>query len=87
MGTFLTKIDTTTTVMVILSFHAAPCKGHLDQVECFYGCLCKMKRYVVRVWTEEPDYSDSPTKDYDLVYYTYGNVREMKPSDTPDQLD
>ena len=38
---------------------------------------------MIRVHTDELDYSDIPDQDYDWVYSTYGNAKEVKPSDAP----
>ena len=45
-----------------------------------------MQHAVIRVRTEEPDYSDIPTPIYDWVYSTYGEVKELKPEDAPEPL-
>ena len=45
-----------------------------------------MKHAAIRVRTEEPDYSDIPSPEYDWAYTTYGEVKELKPTDAPQPL-
>ena len=45
-----------------------------------------MKHATICVRTEEPDYSDIPDPDYDWSHSVYGEVRELKPENTPDPL-
>ena len=45
-----------------------------------------MKHATIRVRTEEPDYSDIPSPEYDWAYTTYGEVKELKPTDAPKPL-
>ena len=68
------------------SFRVAPRKGHLDRVKRIYGYLCKMRHASIRVRTEEPDYSDIPSPEYDWAYTAYGNVEEVLPKDAPEPL-
>ena len=77
------RIDITTAVMTMSSFCVAPRVGHLDRLRRIYGYLSKMKNAVIRVRTEEPDYSDLPDQQFDWAYSVYGDVRETIPLDIP----
>jgi hypothetical protein len=48
--------------------------------------LYKIKYAMIRVRTEEPDYSDLPEQDFDWAYSVYGNVREVECTDAPEPL-
>ena len=48
-----------------------------------YGYVKSFKTGCIQVHTEEPDYSDLPTYDYDWTYSVYGNVKEEIPKDAP----
>ena len=80
------RMDITTAVMTMSSFRVAPRKGHLERVKRIYGYLCKMKHATIRMRTEESDYSDIPSPEYDWAYTTYGEVKELKPTDAPQPL-
>ena len=80
------RIDVTTAIMTMSGFRVAPRKGHLDRVKRIYGYLCKMRHACIRVRTEEPDYSDIPSPEYDWAYTAYGNVEEVLPKDAPEPL-
>ena len=80
------RLDITTAVMSLSSFRAAPRAGHLARARRVYGYLAKMKHAVIRIRTDEPDYSDLPTQDFDWDFSVYGKVTEMKPDDAPEPL-
>ena len=40
----------------------------------------------IRVWTEEPDYSNLNKNDYDWMYTVYRNCQEQIPQDAPEPL-
>jgi hypothetical protein len=80
------RIDITTAVMTLSGFRTAPRIGHLDRARRVYGYLYKMKYAMIRVRTEEPDYSDLPEQDFDWAYSVYGNVREVELTDAPEPL-
>ena len=82
----LGRFDVGTAVMTMSGFRVAPRTGHLDRLKRICGFLARMKHGVIRVRTEEPDYSDLPEQDYDWTRSVYGNVKEQVPSDAPRPL-
>ena len=79
------RFDVHTAVMTMSSFRIAPRRGHLDRVKRIIGYLSKMRHAVIRVRTDEPDYSDLPDPQYDWTEI-YGDVKEEIPSDAPEPL-
>jgi hypothetical protein len=82
------RIDITTAVMTLSGFRTAPRipVGHLEHAKPVYRYLAKMKHAIIRVWTEEPDYSALPEQDIDWAYSVYGNVSEIDLTDAPEAL-
>ena len=80
------RFDITTAVMTMSSFRANPRQGHLDRCKRIYGYLSKMRNAVVRVRTEEPDYSAIPKKLYDWEQSVYAGAEEVIPDDAPKPL-
>jgi hypothetical protein len=80
------RFDITTAVMTLSGFRAAPRWGHLERAKRVYGYLAKMKHAVIRVRTDEPDYSGLPEQDFDWAYSVYGNIREILPKNAPEPL-
>jgi hypothetical protein len=80
------RYDVTTAVMTLSRFRACPREGHLERVKRLYGYLYKWKHGVVRIRTQEPDYSDLPVKEYDWEYTCYGGATEEIPTDLPPPL-
>ena len=78
--------DVSTGVMTLSRFRACPRQGHLDRVKRIHGYLLKMKNGVIRIRTEEPDYSSLPEKVYDWSYTCYEGAREEIPHDAPQPL-
>jgi hypothetical protein len=76
----------TTAIMTLSGFRTTPRIGHLDRAKCVYGDLYKMKYAMIRVQTEEPEYSDLPEQDFDWAYSVYGNNREVEPTDAPEPI-
>ena len=77
------RFDICTAVMTLSRFRAAPRKGHLERVQRICGYLSKMRHGVVRIRTEEPDYSAIPEKKYDWEYTCYHGAKEPTPDDAP----
>jgi hypothetical protein len=71
------RLDITTAVMTLSSFHDQPCRGHMDHVKCVFGYLAKMKDAVIRIHMVEPDYSALPEQEFDWERSIYGNVFEI----------
>ena len=80
------RFDVATAVMTMSGFRVAPRKGHLERVKRICGYLAKMKNAMIRIRTEEPDYSDIPDVQYDWSRSVYGELTEVLPTDTPPQL-
>ena len=80
------RIDVTTAVMTMSGFRVAPRHGHLDRLKRIYGYLSKMRNAMIRIRTEEPDYSDLPDMEYDWTRSVYGEVSEVMPTDAPPPL-
>ncbi len=67
----------------MLGFRVAPREGHLERVKRICGYLSKFRSACIRIRTDEPDYSDLPSKEYDWAKTVYGEVKERKPHDAP----
>ena len=80
------RFDVTTAVMTLSRFRAAPRKGHLERVQRIFGYLSKMRHGVIRIRTEEPDYSDIPEKLYEWDYTAYAGAKETIPHNCPRAL-
>ena len=80
------RFDVGTAVMTMSRFRAAPRVGHLDRVKRIIGYLSKMRHGVIRIRTEEPDYSDIEFTEYDWFYTCYGGAAEELPDDAPRPL-
>jgi hypothetical protein len=85
-GVSIGRLDITTTVMTLSSFRAMPRCGHLDHVKRVYGYLSKMKEGIIRVCTDEPDYSGLPEQDLDWATSVHGNIFKILPTDAPTPL-
>ena len=70
--------------MTLSFFRASPRRGHLDRVKRIYGYLSKMRNAVIRIRTDEPDFSGLPTVEYDWEKTVYGNCKEVIPNDVPE---
>jgi hypothetical protein len=80
------RIDITTAVMTLSGFRSAPRQGHLDRTKRVYGYLSKIRHAVIRIRTEEPDYSGLPEQEFEWAYSVYGNVQEVELTDAPGAL-
>ena len=80
------RLDITTAVMTLSSFRALPRRGHMDRVKRVYGYLAKMKEAIIRVRTDEPDYSGLPDQEFEWEQSVYGKVSEIIPTDAPPPL-
>jgi hypothetical protein len=72
--------------MTMSSFRSAPRDGHLDRVKRICGYLSKMRHSVIRIRTEEPDYSAIPKMEYDWESSVYKGAKEELPKDAPEPL-
>jgi hypothetical protein len=81
--TQLGRFDVATAVMTLSRFRAAPWKGHLERVQRIHGYLYKMKNGIIRIRTEEPDFSNLPNNHYDWQYTCYRGAKEEIPKDMP----
>ena len=79
----LGRFDIATAVMTMSGFRAAPRQGHLERVKRICGYLTKFRDAFIRVRTDEPDYSDLPSREYDWSRSVYGNVQERLAPDAP----
>ena len=66
------------------SFQVAPRQGHLERVKRICGYLSKFCNAFIRIQTEEPDYSDLPSKDYDWSCSIHGDVKEQRAPNAPE---
>ena len=80
------RLDITTAVMTLSGFRAAPRVGHLERAKRVYGYLSNMRHAVIRIRTDEPDYSDLPEPQHKWDYTVYGNAKELVPTDAPEPL-
>jgi hypothetical protein len=60
-------------------------KGLLERLK-IYGYLLKMRHAAIRIYTEEPDYSDLPEIEHDWSRLVYGEVNEVVPTDASEPL-
>jgi len=79
----LGRFDVMTAVMTMSRFRAAPRKGHMERVQRIHGYVSKMRHGVIRIRTDEPDFSDIPVKDHDWKYTCYQGAEELIPKDAP----
>jgi hypothetical protein len=77
------RFDVTTSVMTFSRFRAAPRFGHMLRVKRIYGYLSKNRHAIIRIQTEEPNYSDIPEKKHDWEYTVYHGAKEEIPHDMP----
>ena len=67
-------------------FRAAPRQGHMERVQRIHGYISKTRHAVLRIRTEEPDYSGIPVKHFDWTYTCYRGAKEELPKDAPKPL-
>ena len=82
----LGRFDISVAIMTMSSFRSAPRDGHLDRVKRICGYLSKMRHSVIRIRTEEPDYSAIPKTEYDWESSVYSGATEELPKDAPEPL-
>ena len=80
------RFDIATAVMTMSRFRAAPRVGHMERVQRIHGYIAKMRDAVIRIRTDEPDYSNIPVKHYDWEYTCYHGAAEQLPTDAPRPL-
>jgi hypothetical protein len=80
------RFDVRTATMTMSRFRAAPRRGHMDRVKRIFGYLRKMRNGVIKIRTDEPDYSSLENKEYDWFYTCYHGATEEIPSDAPRPL-
>ena len=73
-------------LMTMLPFRSAPREGHLDQVKRICCYLSKMKHSVIRICTDEPDYSSIPRTEYESESSVYSGAKEELQKNAPDPL-
>jgi Reverse transcriptase (RNA-dependent DNA polymerase) len=73
------RFEILTAVISLSSFRAAPRVGHLERLNRIYGFLSNMSHAVLRICTEEPDYSDLPDLEHDWSRSVYGEITEVIP--------
>ena len=77
----LGRFDICAHVMKMYNFRSAPRQGNMDQVKRIYTYRDKMRNACIKVWTEEPDYSELSYKKFDWEYYVCEEVKELPPDD------
>jgi hypothetical protein len=82
----LGRFDISVAIMTMSSFRSAPRDGHLDRVKRICGYLSKMRHSVIRIRTEEPDYSAIPKTEYDWESSVYSGAKEELPKNAPQPL-
>jgi hypothetical protein len=80
------RMDIGIATMTMSRFRALPRAGHLERVKRIHGYLSKMRHGIIRIRTEEPDFSDIPEKKYDWHYTCYYGAKEDIPDDAPPPL-
>lgn len=79
----LARLDLATAVMTLSRFRTQPRVGHMQRLKRLFGYVRKFPHALIRVRTEEPDYSNIPVPDHDWTYSVYGDVTEEVPADIP----
>jgi hypothetical protein len=82
----LGRFDISVASMRMVLFRSAPREGHLERVQQICGYLFKMRLSVIRIRTEEPDYSAIPRKEYNWEFSVYKRAKEELPKDVPEPL-
>jgi hypothetical protein len=82
----LGRFDIATAIMTMSALRVAPIIGHLERVIRMCGYLSKMRHLIIRIRTEEPDYSDIPKPEYDWEFSVYQGAREELPKNAPEPL-
>jgi hypothetical protein len=80
------RFDITTAVMTLSGFRAMPRRGHMERAKRIYGYLSRMEHAMIRVRTNEPDYSALPIPEFEWAHTVYGNISEIIPHDVPPAL-
>ena len=80
------RFDIATAVMTMSSFRALPRKGHMDRVKRIFGYLARMKNAVIRVRTDEPDFSSFIPYSANWDHTPYAGVEEPIPKSIPKAL-
>ena len=80
------RFDVATAVMTLSRFRAAPRQGHLERAKRIFGYLHKMKHAIIRIRTDEPDFSDIPVPLQSWEYTVYAGAKEEIPKDVPRSL-
>jgi hypothetical protein len=73
-------------VMMMSSFRASPCHGHLERVKCMVGYLSKFRFAELCILTDEPDFSDIKVDKYNWSKSFYGKASKAVPKDAPEPL-
>jgi hypothetical protein len=82
----LGRFDITVVIMTMSAFRSAPRVGHLNRVKRICGHLSKTKHSVIRIRTEEADYSNVPRNECDWEFSVCGGATEELPKDAPEPL-
>ena len=77
------RFDVGTATMTMSRFRAAPRQGHMDRLKRIFGYLRKMRHGVIKIRTEEPDFSELEQTEYDWFHTVYGGAKEELPDDMP----
>jgi hypothetical protein len=80
------RFDILTAAMTMSSFRTVPRVGHLERLKRIYGFLSKISHTVLRICTEEPDYSEVPDLEHDWSRSVYGEITEIVLQDAPEPL-
>ena len=80
------RFDVGTAVMTLSRFRAAPRVGHMDRAKRIFGYLRKMRNGMIRIRTDEPDYSCLENTEYSWKYTCYSGAKEETPVDAPAPL-
>ena len=83
----LGRYDILAQVMSMSRVRLAPKIGHLERMMRLYGCLMKVKHFVIRYRTKELAYSHLPKQEYEWTRTVYGIVNEEIPKDIPKLLE
>ena len=70
----------------MLRFSTATRQGPMDRFKRIYSYAIRTGDYVIRLRTDEPDYSFLPDQDFDWTYTAYGDVHNILADDMPEPL-
>ena len=82
----LGRFDLHAQVATMSRFSTATRQGLMDRLKRIYSYAFRTGDYVIRLRTDEPDYSFLLDQDFDWTYSAYGDVHKIIADDMPEPL-